>query len=92
MPALLPAFSPLTITSGVSGSNSKSASLTQSAGRPSTAQPTNVWPSSSNTSLTSSGLSSVTECPAALCSVAGATTVTDPSLSSSSRSARRPGA
>ena len=41
MPALEPAFRPLTRTSGGSGNNSTSASLTQSAGRPSTAQPRN---------------------------------------------------
>ena len=65
MPAFEPAFMPLMMTSGGSGSSSSRASLTQSAGRPSTAQPMNdLLPSnSSKTSLTRSGVSSVTECP-----------------------------
>ena len=49
IPAFDPALRPLTIKSGRSGKSSISASLTQSAGRPSTAHPIDCW-LSSNTS------------------------------------------
>ena len=67
------------------------ASLTLSAGLPSTIQPS-VEPSSSSTCLTTRGFSSVIECPTPLCSTAGAMTVTSPSRINSLRKARSPGA
>src|SRR5271157_396853 len=82
---------PEMIRSGGRAISSQMASLTLSAGDPSTIQP-RVEPSSSSTCLTTKGVSSVIVCATPLCSKAGATTVTSPRHVSSLRRARRPGA
>src|SRR5271166_1420199 len=79
------------IRSGGRAISSQMASLTLSAGDPSTIQP-RVEPSSSSTCLTTKGVSSVIVCATPLCSRAGATTVTSPRHISSLRRARSPGA
>ena len=76
MPTLGPRLMPETTNSGGSGSSSAMAILTQSAGKPLTAQPST--PPSRNTSFTRNGVIRVMACPTALCSLSGATTVTSP--------------